>query len=130
MVLPRGNFIPVQIATGTPVKLTTGPIHIISVDICMTTVKRVHRFVPKIAIIRRASVRKLTSVASKRDGRMLAKISHVKTITHQNGGSNTEVFFSNKISVLTMFGCGCSIVPNQFFNRRFCHVDIRNSVHH
>jgi len=46
------------------------PIHVISMDICMTTVKRVHRFVPKIGIICRASVENLTSVASKRVGHM------------------------------------------------------------
>ena len=49
---------------------TTVPIHIISVDICMTTVKRVQHFVPKIGIICRASVENLTSVASKRVGHM------------------------------------------------------------
>ena len=49
---------------------TTVPIHVVSVDICMTTVKRVHRFVPKIGIICRASVENLTSVASKRVGHM------------------------------------------------------------
>ena len=48
----------------------TQPIHVISVDICMTTVKRVHRFVPKIGIICRASVENLTSIASKRVGHM------------------------------------------------------------
>ena len=42
------------------------PIHVISMDICMTTVKRVQHFVPKIGIICRVSVENLTSVASKR----------------------------------------------------------------